>query len=585
VAENVQRAPLHPLDQFRAFQAMRERGRSEEEIAAAFFVSANVVKQRLKLAAVSPVLLDAYAGEDMTLDQLMAFTVAPDHERQEQVWEALKRHYSRQPYEIRRMLTEGAVRASDRRAQFVGLDNYVEAGGDILRDLFQSDDGGWLQDAGLLETMVAERLREEADAIRAEGWYWVEVSTDFPYGHTYGMRRIRGETEPMGEAEETSYADLTAEYERLQDEHADADDLPEEVDTRLGEIETAMEALQDRPVRFEPDEFAIAGAYVSIDGSGHLRIERGYVRPEDEPVAETDETSVDADSPGGDDASTDAVDDAVAESADEEDEDDGLKPLSDRLVAELTAHRTLALRDALAQDPQVAYLAALHAMVLRLFYRYALDSCAEIDPRSAAFGAQAPGLGDTSYALAIDTRTEAWAKNLPKAPEELWSALTEWDSDSREALFAHCVAMCVNAVHDPHYRRPRQIAHAGVLASTIGLDMAKAGWTATADSYLGRVTKARILDAVREAKGDAAADRIAGLKKPEMVTAAEELLDGTGWLPEPLRTPPLADSDDGAEIELVDDTIDDAKADPEAEDAETAESDSADEPTESVAAE
>lgn len=157
-AGNVQRAPLHPLDQFRAFQAMREKGRSEEEIAAAFFVSASVVKQRLKLAAVSASLLDAYAEEEMTLDHLMAFTVNPDHERQEQVWEALKQHYNKQPYEIRRMLTEGAVCASDRRAQFVGLDNYVEAGGEVLRDLFQTDDGGRLQDADLLETMVSEKL-------------------------------------------------------------------------------------------------------------------------------------------------------------------------------------------------------------------------------------------------------------------------------------------------------------------------------------------------------------------------------------------------------------------------------------------
>lgn len=77
LAEDIQRAPLHPLDQFRAFQAMREKGRTEEEIAAAFFVSASVVKQRLKLAAVAPSLLDAYAEEEMTLDQLMAFTVRP----------------------------------------------------------------------------------------------------------------------------------------------------------------------------------------------------------------------------------------------------------------------------------------------------------------------------------------------------------------------------------------------------------------------------------------------------------------------------------------------------------------------------
>lgn len=38
LAENIQRAPLHPLDQFRAFLSLREKGQSEEEIAAAFDV-------------------------------------------------------------------------------------------------------------------------------------------------------------------------------------------------------------------------------------------------------------------------------------------------------------------------------------------------------------------------------------------------------------------------------------------------------------------------------------------------------------------------------------------------------------------
>ncbi|MBO9455366.1 ParB/RepB/Spo0J family partition protein [Paracoccus sp. R12_1] len=548
LAENVQRAPLHPLDQFRAFQAMREKGRTEEEIAAAFFVSASVVKQRLKLAAVAPSLLDAYAEEEMTLDQLMAFTVNPDQARQEQVWEALQRHYSRQPYEIRRMLTEGAVRASDKRAQFVGLDDYVEAGGEILRDLFQQDDGGWLQDAALLDVMVREKLAEEAETVRAEGWKWVEVDTEFPYGHTFRMRRVHGEAVPMSDEEAASYQALKAEYDALEAEHAEADELPDEVDTRLGKIEEAMEAFEARPIRFEADDLALAGAFVSIDSSGRLRVERGDVRPEDEPVEEVEDI---ADGTSEEPTIEDADDPISPALDDEEEEDDGLKPLSDRLVMELTAHRTLALRNALAQDPQVAFLAALHAVVLRLFYRYAVDSCVEIEPRNAGFGSQVPGLGDTAYAQAIDQRHETWARNLPKASEDLWKTLTEFDSCGREALFAHCVAMSVNAVHDPYQRRLRAIAHADVLAGTVGLDMAKAGWTATGDSYLGRVTKARILEAVREAKGEAAADRIAGLKKAEMVTAAEDLLVGTSWLPDPLRTPPLP-GEDAPEIELID---------------------------------
>ena len=82
----------------------------------------------------------------MTLEQLMAFTVTDDHARQEQVWDNVSRSGNEEPYQIRRMLTENTVRASDRRAQFVGIDAYEQAGGVVLRDLFEDDDGGWLQD-------------------------------------------------------------------------------------------------------------------------------------------------------------------------------------------------------------------------------------------------------------------------------------------------------------------------------------------------------------------------------------------------------------------------------------------------------
>ena len=116
LAENVHRVALHPLDQFRAFQTLREQGRSEEDIAAIFFVSVNVVKQRLRLAAVSPTLLDVYADDGMSLEQLMAFSVTAEHARQEQVWESVNKSGYDEPYQIRRLLTERAVRASDKRA-------------------------------------------------------------------------------------------------------------------------------------------------------------------------------------------------------------------------------------------------------------------------------------------------------------------------------------------------------------------------------------------------------------------------------------------------------------------------------------
>lgn len=192
LAENIERAPLHPLDQFRAFQAMRDKGMTEEAIAAAFFVGVNVVKQRLRLASVSPALLDIYAEDGMTLEQLMAFTVSQDHPRQEQVWESIRNGWQKEPFQIRRMLTETTVRASDKRAVFVGVDAYEAAGGGVLRDLFQSDDGGWLQDVGLLDRLTADRLKVLADEIAAEGWKWVEAAVNLSYGATHGLRELSG---------------------------------------------------------------------------------------------------------------------------------------------------------------------------------------------------------------------------------------------------------------------------------------------------------------------------------------------------------------------------------------------------------
>jgi ParB family chromosome partitioning protein len=73
------------------------------------------------------------------------------------------------------------------------------------------------------------------------------------------------------------------------------------------------------------------------------------------------------------------------------------------------------------------------------------------------------------------------------------------------------------------------------MAEAVSLDMA-AFWTPTVRSYLGRVSKARIVEAVREGASDEAAQQIDGMKKQAMAETAEQLLAGKGWLPALLRT-------------------------------------------------
>jgi ParB family chromosome partitioning protein len=133
----------------------------------------------------------------MTLEQLTTIAVNPGHARHAQVWDAAKKSCNWERYAIRRMLTEASVRASDRRAVFVGVDAYGAAGGVVLRDLFEGDDGGWLEDPALLDRLVAEKFQAEADALAAEGRKWIEVATDLPYGYSHEPRRLAGDVRTL----------------------------------------------------------------------------------------------------------------------------------------------------------------------------------------------------------------------------------------------------------------------------------------------------------------------------------------------------------------------------------------------------
>lgn len=567
LAENAMREQLHPLDQFRAMLAMVDKGEDVEAIAAHFFTTPAVVRQRLKLASVSPKLHDIYAEEGMSLDLLMAFTISDDHARQEQIWDLLAESFALTPRTIRQKLTEENVRAADKRVRFVGIDAYVAAGGGVVRDLFEADGGGWLTDPALLDTMVDDKLKLAADRLRAEGWKWVDTAIDLSWNATHGLRRIVGAEIAMSAEEAQSLEALEEEADRLSHEWSEAADVPEEVHARLEEIDTAIGALTDRPMIFDPAELALAGAFLSIDPRGIVEIERGFVRPEDEPV---EETADDSDGSGGDGPSAEGAagtgrpgdatapsDNFAADPGEDEVPEDELKPLSDRTVSDLTAWRTLALQDSIARNPATAYLAVAHALVLTTFYGYSRETCLQLSLQPVGFSSAPMGLRDTAPAQSIAERMEMWRDRLPKSDKDLWAALIELDAENQAALFAHCASLGVNAQAEivPKYDNgriskhvvERRISHSHVLARAVGLDLVEAGWRPTADGYLGSVTKPRILADVAEARGPQFAEMIDHLKKGDMAREAERLLEDSGWLPVPMRTPVLNESVTGAD--------------------------------------
>ena len=526
--ENVTRFRMHPADEFEAFREQAERrGLGAEEIGARFGVSAQVVRQRLRLGAVSPNLMERYRAGDLTLDQMMAYAVSEDHARQEQVLEQLGT--DRPPYLIRRTMTETKVTATDRRAVFVGAEAYGEAGGTILRDLFTEDGGGWFEDPALLDRLAAEKLAGIAEDVRdKEGWKWAEAHIDYP--RALGLARVYPHPVERPEEETARMSALSEEYDALVSEWDAVEELPPEIEARFAEIDAALEAFGDGTA-FGPEEIARGGVFVILGQDGVARVERGLIRPEDVPVVEP-EAEPEGEASGG----AASGEEGASTEPDEADEDAGA-PLSERLVLDLTAHRTLALRDALGASPTVALSAVVHSLALLAFYPpYERPSCLEIKGTSAYLDGHAPGIDDTRAGRSIAERHERWAVRLPKEAADLWAFVQGLAATDLLDLLAHCASLTVNAVRAPFDRRPGAWVHADRLAQTVDLDMS-GYWSATVASYLGRVTKARIGEAVREAVSDEAAERIGGMKKPDMASEAEALLAGKGWLPSLLRAP------------------------------------------------
>jgi ParB family chromosome partitioning protein len=512
LAENAVRSNMHPADQYEAFAKLHsEEGKSAEDIAARFGVTAAVVRQRLKLGAVSPKLRAMYRKGAMSLDQLSAFAITDDHERQERVWAALPT-FNRSRDAILRVLSEGQVRSNDRRALFVGAEAYTEAGGSIVRDLFDAEGSGYFADADLLNRLAREKLQEFADNATAEGWRWVVAEPELDHEACAGMRRVYAKPMPLSKTERKKLRKLEARYKALFDKYADSD-VPPEVAAKLERIEAAVETFCKQ--QYAARDVALAGAFVALAGDGSVRIERGFVRTEDEPKPKPKAKATHGNAPA--------------------EESDAKAALSGKLIAELTAYRTSALRNELASHPHVAMIAVVHALALATFFHDREGSCLEILIKSAPLSGHAPGIGESLAETQIAERHAMWGKRLPSVPDALWTFIAALVDDERSALLAHCVSLTVNAVHAPGHFADQSEESAALIAREVGLNMTTY-WQPTAASYFGRVSKERIVEAVRNGVSEQAAQNIVRMKKPAMAEAAEAALAGKGWLPDVLVT-------------------------------------------------
>ncbi|MFU3879536.1 ParB N-terminal domain-containing protein [Pseudomonas aeruginosa] len=523
LAENLLREQMHPADQFEAFAALVKEGRPVEDIAADFGVTPLVVQRRLKLANVSPRLMADYRAGSVTLEQLMALTITDDYAAQEAAFYDAP-EWQRGAAALRARLTEREIDVRHPLVGFVGLEAYTAAGGGIRRDLFADDDNGtYLTDAALLETLVRGKLDALAEDVRTEGWAWVEAVPQFSYADRQAFQSApRTRREPTAR-EARRIASLQARLEKVDAELEDAYDAEDEdkvqaLEQRREQVAAELHAVAESLHGYTTEVLSVAGTVVTIDRSGEAVIHRGLLREAEANALRTLERLRQgiSDSEGANDEAGEGIEQPRA------------VILSDRLAQRLSAHRTAALQIEVARHPQVALAALVHGMVqtalqvdyhgdsmplgVRLTVRDRLDSLAPDWPESPA-------------ALALHELRQAWGEKLPQDSAALFAALLAMPQDELVRLLALCVAVTVDVV-TPRAAQPQPGAE---LAQAVGLDMG-AWWKPTAEGYFKHVAKAAILEAVGEF-APKHVNQLAKLKKTDIASEAERLVEGTGWMP------------------------------------------------------
>ncbi len=548
LTENVQREAMHPADQFEAFAALVAEGRPIEDIAADFSVTPLVVQRRLKLANVSPRLLADYRADAVNLDQLMALAITDDHAAQDAAFYDAP-EWQRSPHALRDRLTEREIDAGHALVRFVGLNTYEAAGGGIRRDLFAQDDTGvYVTDTALLETLVREKLDSHAAEVKAEGWAWVDAVPVATYADLQAFQRAprerrnptKRDSDRMEKLETKMQAIGEALEAAMDDEDEEKADALQEEGDRVGE---QLQALEDRLLDYSPNVKAAAGAIVTLDRQGQIVVHRGLMREAEAKALRTLERL--RQGFGGEGDMSDDEDATAGETS-------TTAAMSDRLAQRLSAHRTAALQIELARHPQAALAAVVHGMVQTILQRdrYHRDGL----PLEIRLTVQdrlenmAPDWPESPAAVALAELQRVAGEALPQDSANLFAALLAKSQDELVQLLAVCTVASVDVVTP----RATPLQPGAELAQAVGLDMA-AWWQPTAEGYFKHVSKAVILDAVGEFAPDHVS-RLAKLKKAEIASEAERLVQGTDWMPAIFRAETAQDVATGEDDAITEDT-------------------------------
>ncbi|MGH1447065.1 MAG: ParB/RepB/Spo0J family partition protein [Cognatishimia sp.] len=481
-AENAAREDMTPADEIRAFGRMKTRNATVPEIALAFAVTEARVYQRLALAGLPEPVLTALAVGEISLGTAKAFTLSDDETLTLGILDQVKGQAVSES-SVKNALHPDAIKASDRRAKFVGVEAYEAEGGAVTRDLFS--DEVLLASPALLDQLFAEKLdAARADLIEAQGWAWAETRSEAWLNYydldQMKLARIYPIEGELTEAEAEEY-DAIAEL-------ANGGLLDESGEARLA----ALQAILDGD--YSDDQKAHAGCIILVNGSGKLEMTTGLVRPDDKKAA---------------------IEAGVLQAPQSSKSDTPKSPYSQKLTADMQAIRLASVQAALLAKPE---------LVLDLLGFGLSEASGSFE---SVFGIRlvrptnAPSVEDGfSREPRLDhgmDASEYW-QNGTRIEDlaEAFVTFRESGKKTRNAKITEAITRTLPyQAGDPAFFK--------LVADEAGADVRK-HWTPTAENFFARVSAPYLIDLVCEFLDcDAHDDRVAAFAKLKKAEKAEKM--------------------------------------------------------------
>lgn len=483
LALNVIRTNMHPVDEFRAFHDLstdKTNPQTPEQIAARFGVSIKSVQQRLALGALDDSVLNAWLAGEIDGKQAKLFTLQTSKKVQKSALEKARlRHMGE--YTIREALGLNSEAQAGKLLALVTEDAYVARGGKINRDLFAegNNDNTTISDTALLQTMAQELIDAECARLTAEGWG--TVTQEVP-DSIWNYPRIDVTAKPTKE-ETARLKQIEKELAKLEESDGNDDEVEW---ARSNELDDERQALQQKI-----EERALASIDAKTKATGIAFVSLSHDRSRIEiklRMQPAKEKSLDLKS-GGEKSKAKKI---APEDA-----------LSQALISRQALQMTAAAQAAILKQSNVA-LAVLIATITS-----SNDACqvrGRLDHKAPKFEAALAAALKMTTAQQIEALTRLTARNI-----------TLHRSMMREPVLNDAT---FNAV-----------------ASAINGKALTAALRETFDAkdFFNSVSRATIVEAVREAMGDDHAGNVAKMDKAGAVKFAVANLPKTKWLPKQLR--------------------------------------------------